>query len=156
MPFILFKFLHIITMFVAVASTAIPEVILHQVARTNSVPATRVVADIAARIGKLLPVFFIGGAIFGLIAAATGQIDFFKPWLIAAYVVFVIAMATGATITGPWAGRMAAAAAASSDDAPSAELAGVTHEPRAMMASAVLLGSIVVIVFLMVVKPGNG
>lgn len=156
MPFILFKFLHIFTMFVAVASAVVPEVVLHQVARSHSVPATRVVAAIAARIGKLLPVFFIGGAIFGLIAAATGQLDFFKPWLIAAYVVFVIAMVTGAVITGPWAGRMAAAAAASPDDAASAELVNATHEPRAMMGSAVLLGAIAVIIFLMVVKPGNG
>lgn len=156
MPFILFKFLHVITMFLAVASTTIPEVVLHQVARGDSVPATRVVAALAARIGKLLPIFFVGGAIFGLIAAATGQINFFEPWLIAAYIVFVIAMATGATITGPWAGRMAAAAAASPDGAPSTELVSVTHEPRAILGSVILLGSIVVIVFLMVIKPGNG
>jgi hypothetical protein len=155
MPFILFKFLHVFTMFVAVASAVVPEVVLHQVARSNSVPATRVVADYAARIGKLLPVFFIGGAIFGLIAAATGQLDFFKPWLIAAYVVFVIAMVTGATVTGPWAGRMAAAAAASPDNAASPELTATIHEGRALVASAILLSSIVIIIFLMVVKPGN-
>ena len=155
MPFILFKFLHVFTMFVAVASSVIPEVVLHQVARSDSVPATRVVAAYAARIGTLLPAFFIGGAIFGLIAAATGQLDFFKPWLIAAYVVFVIAMVTGATITGPWAGRMATAAAASPDDAPSGELVRVMHEPRAVLGSVVLLGAIVVIIFLMVVKPGS-
>ena len=78
MPFILFKFLHVITMFLAVASTTLPEVVLHQVARGDSVPATRVVAGLAARIGKLLPIFFVGGAIFGLVAAATGQINFFE------------------------------------------------------------------------------
>ena len=154
MEFTLFKFLHVLTMFLAVASAVIPEVVLHRIAARNSVPATRAMADLAAKVGKLLPLLFVGGAIFGLLAAATGEIDFLAPWLIAAYVVFVIAMVTGATTTGPWAGRMAAAAA-SPDDAPSAELAALSHDRRAVIGSVILLTSIVVIIFLMVVKPGG-
>ena len=154
MGFTLFKFLHILTMFTAVAAAFVPEVVLHWVARSNDVGAIRVFANIAARIGKLLPVFFVGGAIFGLLAAATGELDFFQPWLIAAYVVFIIAMATGGAITGPWAGRMAAASAASGNDAPSPELTVVMHDRRALIGSVVLMSAIVVIIFLMVFKPG--
>lgn len=155
MTFTLFKFLHVLTMFTAVASAVIPEVVLHQVAQSGNVPAIRVFAAIAARIGKLLPVFFIGGAIFGLLAAFSGQLDFLKPWLIAAYVIFVIAMVTGGAITGPWASRVAAAAAGSNDDAPSGALVAAIHDRRAFIGSVVLLSAIVVIIFLMVVKPGN-
>jgi hypothetical protein len=152
--FTLFKFLHILTMFLAVASAAVPEVVLHRVARSNSVPAIRVVAGIATTLGKLLPLFFVGGAVFGLLAAATGELDFFAPWLIAAYIVFIIAMATGGALTGPWAGKMAAAAQASPDGAPSAELTALIHDRNALMGSVVLMSSIVIIIFLMVAKPG--
>ena len=154
MGFTIFKFLHILTMFLAVAAAVLPEVVLHWVARSEDVRAIRVFAGIAARIGKLLPVFFVGGAIFGLLAAATGELDFFQPWLLAAYVVFIVAMATGGAITGPWAGRMAAASAASGNDAPSQELTAVMHDRRALIGSVVLMSAIVVIIFLMVFKPG--
>ena len=155
MGFTLFKFLHILTMFLAVAAATIPEVVLHWVAASGDVRAIRVFAGIAARIGKVLPVFFVGGAIFGLLAAATGSLDFFQPWLIAAYVVFMIAMVTGAAITGPWAGRMAAAAEASGNEAASSDLVLLMHDRRALIGSVVLMSSIVVIIFLMVFKPGR-
>jgi hypothetical protein len=155
MAFTLFKFLHILTMFIAVSAAVIPELVLHWVAGSGDVRATRVFAGIATRVGKLLPIFFIGGAIFGLLAAATGSLDFFQPWLLAAYVVFVIAMVTGATVSGPWAGRVAAAAEASGNDAPSLELELAVHDRRAFIGSAVMLSSIVVIIFLMVFKPGS-
>ena len=155
MGFTLFKFLHILTMFLAVASAAVPEVVLHRVARSNSVPAIRVVAGIAAGLGKLLPLFFVAGAIFGLLAAATGELDFFAPWLIASYIVFIIAMATGGALTGPWAGKMLAAAQASPDSGPSAELTALIHDRKALLGSVILMSSIVVIVFLMVAKPGG-
>lgn len=153
--FTLFKFLHILTMFAAVASAVIPEVVLHRVASSGSVPAIRVVAGIATTLGKLLPVLFVGGAIFGLLAALTGELDFLQPWLIAAYVVFIIAMVAGATTTGPWAARMHAQALASGTDAPSSELSATIHERGALIGSVVLMTAIVVIIFLMVVKPGS-
>ena len=154
MGFTLFKFLHILTLFLAVASAAIPEVVLHRVAASNNVPAIRVVSGFASTLGKMLPIFFVGGAIFGLLAAFTGELNFLAPWLIAAYIVFVIAMVTGATITGPWTGKMSMAAEASPTDAPSAELLAVVHDRRALIGSVILMSAIVVIIFLMVVKPG--
>ncbi len=155
MTFTLFKFLHIITMFTAVSAAVIPEVVLHRVARSGDVAAIRVFAGIAASTAKLLPFLFVGGAIFGLVAAATGELNFFQPWLIAAYVVFVIAMVTGGAVTGPWTGRMASAAAASGSDGPSSDLVLVMHDGRAAIGSVVLLSSIALIIFLMVFKPGS-
>ena len=155
MAFTLFKFLHILAMFMAVAAATIPEVVLHWVGQSGDVRAIRVFSGIAERVGKALSILFVGGAILGLLAAATGSLDFFQPWLIAAYIVFVIAMVTGATITGPWATRMAAAADASGNDAPSPDLDLAIHDRRAAIGSIVLMSAIVVMIFLMVFKPGS-
>ena len=116
---------------------------------------SRVFSAVAASIGKFLPILFVGGAIFGLIAAFTGSIDFFKPWLIAAYIVFIIAMLTGALVSDPWAQRVATASAASGDDSPSDEHVAAVHDQRAFIASAVLMSAIVVLNFVLVFKPGN-
>lgn len=153
-PFIVFKFLHIAMMFAAVAGAVIPEVVLHAVANTRDTRAIITMAGIAERIGKVLPVFFVGGAIFGLLAAWSGQMDFTAPWLIATYVLFVTAMVTGIAFSDPWVGRLRTAAV-QSGDAPSAELQTVINEPKAKMASAWLMLTIVVILALMVFKPGS-
>ena len=71
--FTLFKFLHIATMFTAVAGTVFPEVILHLIANTREPRTIATVAHIAERIGKVIPIFFVGGAVFGLLAAWTGE-----------------------------------------------------------------------------------
>ena len=152
--FIVFKFLHIAMMFAAVSSAVIPEVVLHAVANTRDVRAISTFAHIAERIGKFLPVFFVGGAVFGLLAAWTGQLDFTAPWLLATYVLFITAMVAGILFSDPWVGRLQTAAAASGDAA-SAELQAVIDEPKAKIASAWLMLSIVVIISLMVFKPGN-
>lgn len=152
-PFILFKFLHIAMMFAAVASAVIPEVVLHLVANTRDPRAIASLAHVAERIGKFIPVFFIGGAIFGLLAAWAGQMDFTAPWLIATYVLFVTAMVTGILFSDPWVARLRTAAVAS-QDGPSPELEAVINEPRAKLASAWLMLTIVVIISLMVFKPG--
>jgi hypothetical protein len=153
-PFIVFKFLHIAMMFSAVAGAVIPEVLLHVVANTRDTRAIVTMAQIAERIGKVLPVFFVGGAIFGLLAAWTGQMDFTAPWLLATYVLFVTAMVTGIVFSDPWVGRLRRAGV-ESGDTPSAELQAVIDEPKAKAASAWLMLTIVVILALMVFKPGT-
>ena len=152
--FTLFKFLHIATMFAAVAGSVFPEVILHLVANTREPRSIATVAHMAERIGKILPVFFVGGAVFGLLAAFTGEMDFTAPWLLITYALFILAIVTGIFFTDPWVARLATAAAASGDT-PSAELSAAIDEPRAKVASAWLMLTVVVIIFLMVFKPGN-
>jgi hypothetical protein len=152
--FIIFKFLHIAMMFGAVAAAVIPEVVLHIVANSRDARAIATMAGIAERIGKVTPVFFVGGAVFGLLAAWAGQLDFTAPWLLATYVLFVLAMVTGILFSDPWVGRLKNAAVATGDGA-TAELQAVIDEPGAKIASAWLMSTIVAIIFLMVVKPGN-
>jgi hypothetical protein len=153
--FIFFQFLHVLTMFAAVAAALIPEVVLHVMARRGDVPALRGFLPIAQRVGKTIPILFVVGLVFGIIAAIAGDIDLLRPWLIGSYVVFAIAMATGALLSEPWAQRLAVTAFASPLDAPSDELRAATHDTRGFAASTILMTSIVVIVFLMVAKPGG-
>jgi hypothetical protein len=61
---------------------------------------------------------------------------------------------TGIFFSDPWVARLRAAAVASGD-APTAELSAVIDEPRAKYASAWLMLTTVVIIFLMVFKPGS-
>ena len=152
--FLTFQFLHVITMFAAVASATLPEVVLHVIARRGDVAALRGFMPIAQVAGRMVPILFVVGLVFGIISALTGQIDLLRPWLIASYVVFAIAMATGALVTEPWGRRLGEAAFASPIDAPSAELQGAIHDRRGVISTSVLMSAIVVIVFLMVVKPG--
>jgi hypothetical protein len=149
------QFLHVLTMFAAVAAATMPELLLHRVGRSGDVEAIRTFSRLTQPLNKLIPLLFVVGLIFGLLAAWAGSIDFFRPWLLAAYVVFVIAMAVGGTMSGPWAERVGAAAFASGTDAPSAELAAAIHDRRGIVSTVVLMTALVVIVFLMVVKPGN-
>jgi len=151
---LVFKFLHIALMFTAVAGTVVPEVVLHFVANTRDARAIATMSHIAERIGKVVPVFFVSGAVFGLLAAWAGSMNFLAPWLIATYILFVTAVVVGTLFTDPWVGRLRTAAVASGD-APSAELTAVIDEPRAKAASAFLMLVIVVMLALMVFKPGG-
>ena len=102
MAFTLFKFLHILTMFVAVAVAVIPEVVLHWVAGSGDVRATRVFARSRRE-----------------------------------------------------SASCCRSAEASGNDAPSPELELAVHDRRAFIGSAILLSAMVVIIFLMVFKPGS-
>ena len=152
--FVLFKYLHILAMFAAVAAAFVPEIWLHVMARRNDVAGLRGYLPLTAQVGKLIPVLFVAGLAFGLLAAWAGELDFFQPWLIGAYVIFAIAMATGALVGGPWAVRMAEAASESPTDAPSPALTAAVHDQRGVISTTILMLSIIVIVFLMVAKPG--
>lgn len=81
--------------------------------------------------------------------------DFTAPWLIATYILFIGAMLTGIVFTDPWVRRLRTAATTASGGEATAELNAVIDEPRAKIASAWLMFTIVAIIFLMVVKPGS-
>lgn len=153
--FELFKYLHVMTVVAAVAAAVVPELVLHAVARTGDVAAIRGLVRVAKPIGTAIPILFVLAAIFGFATALTGSFDLFRPWLIASYAVFIVAMAVGAVLSGPWAQRVGQAAFASPVDAPSSELQAAIHDRRGTVSSAILMSAIVVIVFLMVVKPGG-
>ena len=153
--FTIFKFLHILLMFAAVAATVLPEVVLHLVARSRDVRAIHTFGLVAERVGKVSTVLFIGGLAFGLLAAWSGEFNFLAPWLVATYVLVVAAIVIGVTVTDRWAARLTALAGADQRDGPSPELEGAIASRGARIASAVLMVTLAAIIFLMVFKPGS-
>lgn len=138
----LFVFLHIATMFAAVAIALGPEWLMHRAARSVDVPTIRGVFGMSQPLAKVIPAVFILGLIFGLIAVFTGGFDPFAPWLLLAYVLFIAAMVTGGVVSGPWQTRVYELALKSAVESPSQELAAAFHERRARAA-----------IFDMVIKP---
>ncbi|MEX0625262.1 MAG: hypothetical protein WD402_01820 [Chloroflexota bacterium] len=152
-PFVAFKFLHIASMFFAVALAVSGEIVLRRVAVTHDVGAIRVTVSRVRPLGNVSTILFLAGVAFGIVAALTGHLDLLAPWLILAYVAFVGAMLVGILITDPWVGRLAAAAANSPDNAASEGLRTVIGDPIARAGTWTLMVLIAALVFIMVVKP---
>lgn len=149
----IFKYLHIITMFSAVATSVGVEFLLHRVAASGDVRSIRNVFKLAEPFGKAVPILFIVGMLFGLTTAYFKTYNFFANWLLLAYTIFAINLVVGGAISGPWLGRTALAAADSPDDKPSPELEALIHDRNATVAMWVAIVSIISIVFVMVMKP---
>ena len=152
--FVAFKYLHVVSMFFAVALAVSGEIVVRRVAQSGDVRAIRTTVDkVKPLSGPIATGLFVAGVVFGIVAALTGQIDLLRPWLIAAYVAFITAVAIGVVITDPWVVRLEQAAAASPDGTASPELVAVINEPRARIGAWALQGMIAFMVFLMVAKP---
>jgi len=152
----LLQFLHVLTMFAAVAVALIAELGLHVLGRSGNVEGVRAFTSSFGPLMNLTPFLFLAGLVLGLATAIVGGVNLLAPWLVASYIVFAIAMAVGALMSGPWAGRIAAAAEASPAEGPSPELSAAIYDRRGIVSTAILMSAIVIAVFLMVVKPGGG
>ncbi len=150
----LLKFLHIAIMFSAVAVAIGGELILTRAAATRNVATIRGTFGAAGPLMRLVPFLFLLGALVGVIAALVGAWNPLALWLIIAYVLFVIAMGIGAQI-GAWAQRVGMAAAASPEDAPSAQLSAAIDDPRAVIFRYANWVIVIALIFVMVYKPGS-
>ena len=152
--FVAFKYLHIVSMFFAVALALSGEIILRRIALTEDVHAIRAsVARIKPISGPLAGMLFMAGLVFGILAALAGQIDLLRPWLVLSYVAFAGAFLLGMTVTEPWLKRLEHAAAESPAEQASDTLRAIISDPRARFSVWALMGLVALLVFLMVVKP---
>ncbi len=149
----LFVFLHIATMFTAVAGTIGPTILLRRIGKSGDVPAIRRSFAMAAPIIKAAPALYGLGAALGIIAIFTNGFDPFQPFLLIAYALFVIATVAGILFNGPWFQRVAEASAASPDATPSSELAGALDAPVGRFLDWFDPIIILAFIFDMVVKP---
>jgi len=152
-PFVAFKYLHIVSMFFAVALAVSGELVLRGVASSADPGAIRTAIARIEPLSRGADVLFLAGVAFGIIAAVTGRMNLLAPWLVLSYCAVVAAFALGALVIQPWAKRLEAAASASPDGASSPELRRIVDEPVARFATWALMALIAAIVFLMVVKP---
>jgi hypothetical protein len=149
----IFVFLHIATMFLAVAMTIGPSLLLRRIGRSGDVLAIRRSFAVAAPLIKLVPPIFGVGALLGIVAIFTNGLNPFQPFLLIAYVLFVLATVVGITVTDPWFKRVTAAAGESPDAAPSPELTAALKDPTARVIDWFDPFIILVFIFDMVVKP---
>jgi hypothetical protein len=150
---VIFKFLHIATMFTAVAASIGPAYLLQRVGRKANVPTIRHIFALAAPIFKVIPILFTTGAALGIVAIFTNGFDPFEPFLLIAYVMFAMATVVGITMDAPWERRVTKLAAESPDDAPSPELTAALHDPRMALVNWFDRLIILAFIFDMVVKP---
>lgn len=149
----IFKYLHLLTMFSAVGAVVGTEMLLHRVARSGDVRVIRTAFSLARPMNAIAPVLFLLGVAFGFIDAITRGFNLFAPWLLIAYVLFVVMLALGSAVQGKWVDRIAAAASSSEDGSPSPELQRVIHDRAAVIAMYVSWLLLAGIIFVMVVKP---
>jgi hypothetical protein len=148
MPFLLLKFLHVGSMFLATALAVGPSILLYLIARTGNLDA------IGRAFGHATSVFRIGGAlygvglVFGFLAALSGQLDLTARWLITAYVLVGVLIVFNLGFER-WTRRVEKAVE-------SAAATDVADAIRARAPIYALTGMVVLtllIVFVMVVKP---
>jgi hypothetical protein len=149
-----FKFLHISTMIAAVTLALGPSYVFDRVAATGDVVATRVFLTRMAIFDRLIPGFFVTGAVLGLLAAATIGFDLLAPWLVVAYVLFIGVMGMHATFGNRWRAALGrAAAAVPAGTATSPDLATIASATTGKVVYWTTVIVTVVIVYDMVAKP---
>lgn len=148
-----FVFLHVATMFAAVAFSLGPTFVLRRLGATGDVPAIRRGFALSVPIVRAIPMLFGLGALLGIVAIFTNGFDPFQPFLLIAYGLFIVASVVGAAITTPWFKKVTQLAAESPDAAPSPELQAALDDPRARFTD--WFDPIIILAFLfdMIVKP---
>ena len=104
-----------LTMFVAVAVSGGVELFLLRIARTRDAHTIRTVFD--KTLVRFIPIAFMLGLAFGVIAIFVHGFNPFAPWLLLAYPLFVAGIFTGAIGIGPWADGVLTAAASTGEGA---------------------------------------
>lgn len=150
-----FKFLHIGLMFLAVGVEVGSELLLHRVARSGDVRAIRTVFRLAAPLGRAVPILFGLGTILGLVDTFYRGFNPLAPWLLISYAYALYGFVAGAAVRGPWAMKVGKTAALIQGEAPTAELQRLADDPLTGRLQWVSLIGVVVIVFMMVFKPGG-
>lgn len=148
----LFVFLHVLTMFGAVALSGGIDILLLRIARTGDVRAIRTAFGARGRFERLIPALFGIGLLFGLISIFVEGFDPFQPWLLLAYPLFAAGILVGAFGIGRWASRVHDAAA-DAPDAGSPALAAAIEDSSVRIALVAFWLLIASIVFVMVMKP---
>lgn len=147
MTFLLPKFLHIGSVFLATARAVGPLVAFTLILRSGDAGAVRRAFCFAEPVARAGGVCYGLGILFGVIAALTGSIDLTERWLLTAYVLVVLLGANG-LYAERWMRQVEAAAATESESLRMWQRSAT----RLWSTTAAVLLTLVVI-FVMVVKP---
>ena len=147
------KFVHIVSMFLAVSIFVGQGMLSGVVARSGDVRALRRVLAAEDRFAPMGGGIFLLGIVFGFITAIVGPFDLTQTWLIVSYVLAAAILVNAFVYHLPQARKLEAAAEASPDDQMSADLRALVEAPSVVWIN-VLDGVLwLAIIYLMVVKP---
>lgn len=149
----IFKYLHILTMFTAVAVALGPHIIMRRVSRSGNVAAIKTYFGAAKSLGPKVPMLFGIGALFGLLAVWQLGLNFLQPWLIIAYVIVLALFIIGVRLVAPWSMRVGKAAAMNQGDTPSVELQAAVADTAIDKAFWIDVIGIALVLIDMVFKP---
>jgi uncharacterized protein YbjT (DUF2867 family) len=147
------KFLHIAAMFAAVSVFVGQGLLSAAIAESHDVRAIRRTLTAEARFGALGGALFLVGLGFGFVTALTGDFDLTAAWLLIAYGVAVLILATGIVYHGPRGKKLLAAAEASPDAEPPEGLRALIQEPSARIIATIDVLVWLAIIYVMVAKP---
>ena len=149
----IFKFLHILTMFAAVTLMFGGELLFHLLRRRDDLPGLRRFLEV------VFPVFRIGvglltlGVAFGLLAAMTIGFSLTAGWLLLAYALIAAIYLIGFGVGVPYFNRVRDVLDDSSLQPSAPEVRRVLDDPRWIVDLGVSVFLYVAIIFVMVVKP---
>jgi uncharacterized membrane protein len=150
---LVWKFLHVAAMFLAVAVFVGQGMLSARIVGTGDVHTIRRLIAAEARFQPIGGGMLLLGLIFGFITATSAGFDLTAPWLLISYGLVVIIILTGATYHGPRERKLKELAEASPEDRPSEELSALIAAPSARVVAAVDGLAWLAVVFVMVVKP---
>jgi uncharacterized membrane protein len=152
MNYLVLKFLHVGSMFMATALAVGPIVIFVLILRTGELATIRRAFRFAEPISRAGGVAYGLGVLFGIVTALNGSIPLTTSWLVLAYGLLILLVATN-LYADRWMKRVHLAAEASADGGASAELEA-WRRSRGPISSLVLAITLTLgLVFVMVVKP---
>jgi hypothetical protein len=142
-------FLHIVLFMFSFAFTAGIGILGDRVAGTGDAKTIHAYFRLARPMAVVGGVgWILTGATGGALANAFG-FNMMAPWLLASYAAFAVLILVGFLMHLPWQGRVIEASAG-----PSPDLNAVLHAPMHRVATIVSAISILVIIYLMTVRPG--
>jgi len=144
---------HVSLIFTGVTIAWGPALLTRIAYASGQVAPLRAVSSLAVRIDRLIPVFYMAGGAFGLLNAIAFGYNLLAPWLVIAYVLFVIATVTGIRWSAPTSARIADLAGAAPDGPITAPIREFLGSTRVMALTLFDVGLVFVFIFDMVVKP---
>jgi len=146
-------FFHISLMFAAITISFGPALVMRIAERSGQMALVRGVALASKPIGPAIPIAFISGGIFGLLTAINVGYNLLAPWLVIAYVLFLVAMITGAGINRTFLLRLAPLVQDAPDGALTEPVRALFAEPRYQFVNILDYVVILALIYDMVAKP---
>jgi uncharacterized membrane protein len=149
----IWKFLHIVAMFLAVSIFVGQGMLSGAVARSGDVIAVRRALAAEDRFAPIGGAAYVLGIVFGFLTAITADFDLTQTWLLIAYALALFILVNGLTYHRRQAEKLKAAAEASSDDRPSEEIRAIAGAPSVAVMNAIDGIAWLAIIYVMVAKP---